>query len=115
MDHDKLWRTWGEFYNYPKCCVDSFLLQSGAPEYMKDSPFHESGFIPCKTCHELTKSVDYKSANKLLGISVDNSIKQYKVHIKETIGKVNTKRFLDIAENLNFDVLKYLTILEEHV
>lgn len=111
----KQWRTWGEFHNYPKCCVESFVLQSEEPYYMKDSPFYNSSFTPCKTCHELTKDVDYKTANNLLGISVDNRVLCNDNFIKETIDEVNTKRFLVIAERNNFNVEAYLKYLKENI
>ena len=60
--HEKLYRVWGEYLRYPQCCVDDFvervaIRDESFPSYLLDSPFYQSGYVPCKCCHDQTKDM----------------------------------------------------------
>jgi len=43
----------GEYFGYPKCCIDSYLGPDSAlnhVERFEDVPFGETGFVPCRKC-----------------------------------------------------------------
>lgn len=68
QDKIVLWRIWGEFFNYPTCCIEAFVTRvGGAPSYTKQSPFYCSGFIACPSCHEKTKNMGVFQATAWLG------------------------------------------------
>lgn len=43
----------GEYFGYPKCCIDSYLGPDSAlnrAARFEDVPFGETGFVPCHKC-----------------------------------------------------------------
>lgn len=43
----------GEYFGYPKCCIDSYLGPDSALSHavrFEDVPFGETGFVPCHKC-----------------------------------------------------------------
>lgn len=118
--HEKLYRVWGEYLRYPKCCVDDFIdrtLFKGelAPTYMKESPFYQSGYIPCKCCHDKTKDMSKEEAFKWLGRNPFEEYVSAKGHHQLTLDKVNTEKFQIIACMYDFDVVEYGLWLERQL
>lgn len=115
---EDLWRTWGLYLNYPKCCVDAFCEEDTSNRGVneEEDPFYLSGFIPCKCCHAKTKHLSIKEANKLLGTSIDNSpISSVLVDFKNTLNTASGDRFKYLAEKVGLDYKEYLTFLAEEI
>lgn len=117
-DYEKLYRVWGEYLNYPQCCIDNFVERAihndiGVPFYMRNSPFYLSGYMPCKCCYEETKSMSKEEAFKWLGRDPFEEYTSAKEHYQSTLDKVNTEKFQIIACNHDFDVVEYGLWLEE--
>jgi hypothetical protein len=55
------WKHFGEYYGYPKCCIDSFCNQVTTRSQRKAG--NNSGFIPCKnhTKHILYNKITLRS------------------------------------------------------
>lgn len=118
--HEKLYRVWGEYLRYPQCCVDDFIdrtLFKGelAPTYMKDSPFYQSGYIPCKCCHDKTKYMTDEEAFKWLGRNPFDGIVGPYYNFQGALNKVNTESFQFIACKYGFDVVEYGLWLERQL
>lgn len=110
MDNkEALFRTWGAYFNYPQCCVDGFVRRtlSGefAPTYMEESPFLYSGFIPCKCCHEKTKSMLVSEAVDWLG---HNPFEKGGTALEHT----QTDKFKFYAYNYGLDYHSYVERLK---
>lgn len=66
------WRKLGLHYKFPACCIDQFCETKGPRGiYMKESPFHGSGFVPCLPCHEKTKDLTFEEGKVLLNLRED--------------------------------------------
>ena len=118
--HEKLYRVWGEYLRYPQCCVDDFIdrtLYKGelAPTYMKESPFYQSGYIPCKCCHDKTKNMTDEEAFNWFGRDPFEEYVDRKTHLQTTLNKVNTERFQFISCKYDFDVVEYGNWIEEQL
>lgn len=95
-----LWRIWGEYLNYPKCCVNAFVTRvGGAPGYTKYSPFYGSGFIACAFCHKKTKGMGIVEASIWLGRNPFSRI--------NTDREIATPKWAALANKYNYDVDYY--------
>ncbi|UUW39767.1 hypothetical protein VP14_080 [Vibrio phage VPMCC14] len=118
--HEKLYRVWGQYLNYPQCCIDDFVERvaikgEGLPKYAVDSPFYQSGYVPCKCCHNKTKSMTKEQAFKWFGRDPLEEYIDRKTHLQTTLDKVNTEKFQSIACNYDFDVVEYGLWIEQQL
>ena len=106
-EQEKLFRTWGIYFNYPVCCVEEFVERVKSnqpiPVYMKDSVFQYSGFIPCKCCHNKVEGMSVEDASNLL--IGRNPFKDHPV--PKTLEVIDEPRFKFIAYCVGFDVESY--------
>uniref|UniRef100_A0AB39AJD8 Uncharacterized protein n=1 Tax=Vibrio phage P018-4 TaxID=3229728 RepID=A0AB39AJD8_9CAUD len=86
-----------------------------APTYMKDSPFYQSGYIPCKCCHDKTKDMTDEEAFKWLGRNPFDVFTKREEWLLDTLDKVNTERFQFISCKYDFDVVEYGLWLEKQL
>lgn len=103
---DKLWRTWGNFYDYPECCVAAFIHRDICPDYLTQSPFDGSGFVPCEKCHEVTKNLNKREALGWLGRD-PFSLRDIKDIYQETLDDLNTEKFHKVSVEVGYDYTEY--------
>lgn len=101
-----LWKTWGEYFNYPSCCVEAFCKE----EHVRKGVFWGSGFCPCTSCYDKVKDLSYEEAVTTLlkhdPKATDNPT--VKGHYTQTIRRVNSDNFKRIALEKNLDISTYL-------
>lgn len=107
----RLWKTWGEYFNYPSCCIKAFINKESKEYILENSPFYQSGFIPCKHCYGKVVNMSIEQANLSLGINVkhttSNAVDLYKTTLKET----STDKFKEIANKNKLDLKGYSNFL----
>ena len=107
-----LWKTWGEFLEYPSCCVEAFCKE----EHVRKSIFWGTGFCPCKSCHDKVEGMSYEEAvATLLKRDPNEGRTTMKQHLITVIKRVNTKRFKRISLIHGLDVESYLVALMKDV
>ena len=73
QDIKDYWREMGNYFSYPKCCIEYFCENSSPDwnDYSVDVVYHGSGFIPCKKCFDkVVGCTSVLEANKILNIKV---------------------------------------------
>ena len=112
--HKLLWRTWGIYFNYPKCCVESFCTINKEDRYfgVEGDPFYQSGFVPCKSCYEKTKNMSQNEAEKELRINIDRKVYSARDLFKNTLTTTKGPKFKKIAKDVGLDYNEYIVCLE---
>jgi hypothetical protein len=75
-----LWKTWGEFYGYPTCCVLSFCKDTSKEYFFEaKSVCRDTGYVPCADCFVKIKTMNRESLNNFIGRDVftDYTTKKY--------------------------------------
>lgn len=99
-----LWQVWGEFYNYPKCCVKAFIGEGSARD--RQGVWRGSGFVPCIECANKLDGKDKEYFINWLGRNPFN-----RVDIGNTIREVKSAEWLCIANKHNYDIDYYINQL----
>ena len=107
-----LWKTLGEIYKYPRCCI-LYFCEEGSKEYFFNAKSNcgESGYIPCPDCFDKIKHMSRENLYLYMGRNVflDYTTQEY-------IGLTYTENFLKIAEKNNMQagsIEKYRNYLRE--
>lgn len=46
----KMWRDWGVYFGYPKCCIKDFCTRGYKMTKEQEEVNKNLGFVPCPSC-----------------------------------------------------------------
>lgn len=100
-DRESLFRTWGNYYDYPACCINAFIEGRHHIE-ARNEIFSGSGFVPCSACDSKLEGKTLEEAILWLGRDPfgGNSLEAF---LKETY----TEKFIAMANIYGLDVDSY--------
>lgn len=109
IDKNTIFKTLGEFYKYPKCCINHFINHSDRA-YIANSKHiaKGSGFVPCPSCFSQTKHMEIHEFTEWLG---RNPFLIKKSSYSRAIARTKTIRFIKISEKNNLNLEAYRSYL----
>lgn len=99
---NKLWRIWGEYFNYPQCCIDHFCNPEvkGYSQYTENHIARGTGFVPCPKCFHKTKNLSKEELIAWMGRDFFKS--------GNFLVEVTSAKWKKLADKYNFDRNKYI-------
>lgn len=108
-DEIKSFKVWGEFHNYPKCCIDWFcsVHYTERPDDYNSGAAYGTGYLPCPECSCKCNTED--DLYNILGrdIKLNQSTKPSEVY-EETLEDMLSNKYKSIASKHNLDYTDYL-------
>lgn len=106
---EALYRTMGEYFNYPQCCIEYFSTNSYRGYFFNSKHVSKgSGFVPCPGCFKQTKHMNLQEFNHWLGKN-PFLIKAHSV--SSALARTKSKKFIDIGNKHNLNIQEYQTML----
>lgn len=110
---ETLYRTMGEYFNYPQCCIDNFC-SNPIRGYFFDSKHVSkgSGFVPCPSCFYDTKHMTLSQFTRWLGKN-PFSIKSASTQV--ALDRTKTKKFIDLGNKYKLNIIEYQLMLKRNI
>jgi len=100
-----LWEVWGKFFEYPECCVEAFCHNRDNLDFY--TVFAGSGFVPCKDCSDKISDMSEEEAFNWLGRDPFDNVVPYSSLDEKFLAQTKSKKFIQVAKELNFDYDEY--------
>jgi hypothetical protein len=104
-----IFKTLGEFFSYPTCCIDHFCNSSDR-SYISESNHVSkgSGFRPCPSCFIKTRNMDVNEFIEWLG---RDPFITTEPNQSRAVARTKTVRFIKIAKQNRLNLNEYRAAL----
>lgn len=104
QDNKVLWRVWGEYHQYPECCINAFV--EGKQSRLSGC-WIGSGYMPCGDC---AKVLEGKGVDELTHHIGRNPFTTFSIH--RIISDVTSDKFIALSNKYGYDREHYLDNLK---